>query len=68
MRLIDVFQRPDYQPMDRGDAFPQYYEDGDRAKWHHPFEWHYYFWQHLQWDSINGSDDALEMLLMGGEL
>jgi hypothetical protein len=68
VRLLDVFQKEDYQPLERGCAFPQYYENGDLYKWHHPFCWSYQFWKHLQWDALSRREDDLEMLLMGGEL
>lgn len=29
MRFIEVFQKEDYQPLDRGAAFLQFYENSD---------------------------------------
>lgn len=68
MRLIDLFQKPDYYPLERGQAFPQYHEDGDKVEWHHPGLWHYRFWHHgvcIMYASHNTFDPSY---LMGGEL
>lgn len=68
MRLLNVFQKPDYEPHERGSAFPQFHEDGDKYQWQHPMCWNYRFWLHGVWNmefSHNTFDPAY---LMGGEL
>lgn len=74
MRFIEVFQKEDYQPLDRGAAFPQFYENGDRYKWWRPTCFTYRYWQNfIQWSEIEFGfkmpEDLLsEALMMGGEL
>lgn len=65
MRLIDFGQKEDYYPLERGESFPQFYENGDQHRWDHPMLWHYRFW-HLE--CLRASPDEQGMLLMGGEL
>lgn len=68
MRLLDFGDKPAYVPHERGEAFPQFYEDGDKYSWHHNGMWDWHFWlrgvfhcqiQHNTFDPI---------WLMGGEL
>lgn len=74
MRFIEVFQKEDYQPLDRGAAFPQFYENGDRYKWWNPMDFTYRYWQNfIQWSEIEfrfkmPEDLLSETLMMGGEL
>ncbi len=74
MRLLDFGEQADYQPLDRGEAFPQYYQDGDKCTWQNPMHWNYKFWQMLLCESIHhptspgAGQDAASMMLMGGEL
>ena len=68
MRLLEVFQKPDYQPLDRGEAFPQFHEDGDRYQWNNPMCWAYRWWLHAKLEAPNGHNDFDPMFLMGGEL
>lgn len=71
MRLLDFGQAEDYQPLERGAAFPQFYESGDRYVWENPWAWSWSFWYFLQWHCRyhpDVSNDEAAMLLMGGEL
>lgn len=74
MRLIGTFVREDYQPLERGGAFPQYYENGDRYKWWHPMSFNNRYWLNfIQWSDMEFGfkmpEDLLsETLMMGGEL
>jgi hypothetical protein len=67
MRLIEWGQQEAYQPLQRGEALPQYYETGDRFTWEHAMMWHYRFWNHVLCE-VNGRPDEYSMMLMGGEL
>jgi hypothetical protein len=44
MRLVDVFQKEDYQPIERGTAFPQFYENNDKYIPGNVMNYHYRFW------------------------
>ena len=68
MRLLDVFQKPDYVPLERGEAFPQFHEDGDKVTWHHPMCWNYLFWRDGCWTMPMGHNTFDPAWLMGGEL
>ncbi len=74
MRLVEFGQKEDYQPADRGSAFPQYYENGDRYKWWNPMDFKLRYWQYfVQWADLEFGlkmpEDTLgECLMMGGEL
>lgn len=54
MRLIDVFEPEYYQPIGRGIAFPQFYENGDCYQHRNPFDFNFYFWNNACW----ATDDA----------
>lgn len=68
MRLLQVFQAPDYRPIGRGDALPQFHEDGDKYSWQYNMLWNYEFWRagvahcEIQNNTFNPT------WLMGGEL
>jgi len=66
MRLIDFGDKEDYQPLERGTAFPQFYEDGDRYDPHHPMLWHHRFWYEMRANRLLNEPE--KMYLMGGEL
>lgn len=68
MRLLDVFQKPDYEPHERGGAFPQFHEDGDKYTWCNPFDWNYRFWLHGVWTTEISHNTFDPAYLMGGEL
>lgn len=71
MRLIDFGEPELYQPLERGSAFPQFYENGDRYVWENPWAWSWTFWYFLHWHCRYHPDianDEAAMLLMGGEL
>lgn len=74
MRLIEVFQKEDYQPLDRGAACPQFYENGDKFKWWNPmvFTNRYWLnfvqWSDTEWGFKSPQDELAEALMMGGEL
>lgn len=72
MRLLDVFQKEDYQPLERGEGFPQFYENGDRYKWWNAMDFGYRFWHSMCMETCElprmPRDDAFEVMLMGGEL
>ena len=67
MRLLEWNEKEDYQPLERGNALPQYYENGDKYNCHsNAFDWHYKFWHQV----FSGGQDHSEQCLnlMGGEL
>jgi hypothetical protein len=68
MRLLEVFQKEDYQPLERGEAIPQFYENGDKYWWHNPMCWAYRFWMHGVWTMEIGHNTFDPAYLMGGEL
>ena len=71
MRLLDFGQKPDYVPLERGSAFPQYHEDGDKFKWWNPMDFSYRFWHDSRWLGVTElmhRDRAIELCMMGGEL
>jgi len=68
MRLLEWNQKEDYQPLERGSAFVQFYENNDKYVWWHPFCWNWHFWHHMTCDSPSRREDDEEMMLMGGEL
>lgn len=68
MRLLEVFQKPDYQPLDRGEAFPQFHEDGDRFRVFNNMMWAYHWWIHATWEAPMGHNTFDPAWLMGGEL
>jgi hypothetical protein len=69
MRLLDVFQKPDYEPHERGGAFPQFHEDGDKYQWSSSMDWGYHFWLQGLWQMETPRDNTFDpMWLMGGEL
>lgn len=72
MRLLAVFETPDFLPLERGAALPQYHQDGDRYTWRNDAHWNYQFWYFLltecRFHPGNASNDEAAMLLMGGEL
>jgi len=74
MRLVNWPYQEGYQPLDRGAAFVQFYENGDKVKWHHPMLFNLRYWQYfIQWADlefgIRMPDNVLgEALMMGGEL
>lgn len=68
MRLIDVFEKEDYQPLERGEAFPQFYENGDRYEVHNVMDWNYRFWLHGVWTMERSHNRFDPAYLMGGEL
>ena len=68
MRMLEIFQKEDYQPLDRGGAFPQWYENGDKYHWDNPFDWGYRFWLHGVWIMEMSNNTFDPSYLMGGEL
>ena len=74
MRLVHWGQKEDFQPLDRGAAFPQFYENGDAYKPWNPFDFHspywLYFihWSDFEWQFLWPRDVLAEALMMGGEL
>ncbi len=73
MRLLDTFQKEDYQPLERGQAIPQFYENGDRYICSNAYHWSWRFWYWLSGECrfhpySPVEHDRLHMLLMGGEL
>ena len=68
MRLVEWDQKEDYQPHERGDAFPQYYENGDRYRWDNPMMWAYRWWLYAVDMAYLGHNSFDPMWLMGGEL
>jgi hypothetical protein len=68
MRLVDFGQKEDYQPLERGDSFPQFYENGDRYEWHIPMCWNYRFWLRGVCSMEMSRNTFEPMWLMGGEL
>ena len=74
MRLVDSGQPEQYQPLERGCAFPQYYENGDRYKWYFPYDFHNRYWMYfIQWadcefGKLHDKESQAEALMMGGEL
>lgn len=69
MRLLDVFQKPDFQPLDRGSSFTQFYEDGDKYFTINLMDFNYYYSKFLQDNSSfknYPSDDEIVMLSCGG--
>lgn len=74
MRLIDFGQKEDFQPLERGAAFPQFYENGDRFKWWNPMDFsnrywiNFVQWSGLEWGTLFDSNEQAEALMMGGEL
>ena len=69
MRVVDYGVKEEYQPLCRGEAFPQFYENGDRFRWSNPMCWNYRFWlegcHHKVGHRLNDFDPTW---LMGGEL
>jgi hypothetical protein len=66
---MEVFQKPDYQPLDRGEAFPQFHKDGDRYQWQNPMDWNYRFWlAGIVVMELKRQNTFDPMWLMGGEL
>lgn len=68
MRLLGLFQQPDYYPLDRGESFPQFHEDNDRYMWHHPGLWNYRFWIAGVNEMPMGHNTFDPAWLQGGEL
>jgi hypothetical protein len=68
MRLVDWGQQEAYQPLARGEAFPQYYENGDRYRWAHEGMWGYHFFLHGIWTHKIAHNTFDPVYLMGGEL
>jgi len=74
MRLIEFGQKEDFQPLARGAAFPQFYENGDRYTWWHPVQFSNRYWMYfVQWVDMEygmrmPEDILIEALMMGGEL
>lgn len=74
MRLIDWQQPEAYQPLERGAAFPQTYENGDKFRWWNPMDFNNRYWiNFIQWSDLVLSrsvpyDERAECLMMGGEL
>ena len=68
MRLVEYGQREDYQPLERGEAFPQFYETGDKFSWYTPWDWSYSFWLYGTIIMERHYNDFDPMWLMGGEL
>jgi hypothetical protein len=68
MRLVDFGQKEDYQPLERGEAFPSFYENGDRYQWQNPMCWSYRFWLHGVWTMELENNTFDPAYLMGGEL
>lgn len=72
MRLLDWNQKPDFEPLERGEAFPQFHENGDRFTWRNDWSWHWPFWYFLQSECRfhpgSTDNDEAAMLFMGGEL
>lgn len=68
MRLQDWDQADDYKPLERGEAFPQFYEDGDKVRWHHEMMWNYRFWQSGVFAMEVQHNTFDPMWLMGSEL
>lgn len=74
MRLLDIFQKEDYQPLERGSAFPQFYENGDQYKWWHVMDFKLRYWNYfIQWAEWEFQfkmphEELTEALMMGGEL
>jgi ATP-independent RNA helicase DbpA len=53
MRLVEFGQKEDFQPLDRGCAFPQFYENGDRYTWWNPMDFNLRYWmQFIQWSEL----------------
>ena len=68
MRLVDALEPEDYQPLERGSAFTQYYENGDKCCWYNNMDWHHKFWLYGTWEMPAGHNRFDEAWLMGGEL
>lgn len=68
MRLLDFGEKPEYYPLDRGEAFPQFHEDGDAYQIFNPMDWNYDFWLHGVWELSAGHNRFDATYLMGGEL
>lgn len=70
MRLIEWGRREDYQPLERGASFPQFYENGDPYKWWGAMDFNQqYYWYFIQLELESSPNDVLpEALMMGGEL
>lgn len=68
MRLVEFGDKEDYQPLDRGEAFPQFYENGDKTCWCHPMDWNYRFWLVGTWVMEMSHNKFDPTWLMGGEL
>lgn len=69
MRLLDVFETGDFQPLERGLAFPQYYENGDKYFPGNVMDYHYYFFIYATHESIQPLYNGMEQsYLMGNEL
>lgn len=68
MRLVEWGQQEAYQPLERGDAFPQFYENGDRYRWCNEMDWSYRFWLHGVWTMERKHNTFDPAYLMGGEL
>ena len=67
MRMIDWNEKEDYQPLERGNAFVQFYENGDKFDCHNnAFDWHHYFWHYCLSAGLGSNDQIIN--LMGGEL
>lgn len=67
MRMLDWNEPEHYQPLDRGNAFVQYYENGDKYDCHsNAFDWSYDFWFRCLSGGV-GRKESNENL-MGGEL
>lgn len=74
MRLVNFGQKEDFYPIERGAAFPQFYENGDHYTWWNPMNFSNKYWmQFIQWSDLEWGfriplDEAAEALMMGGEL
>lgn len=68
MRLLDYGDRHDYKPLDRGTAFIQYYEDGDKYEIFDNMIWNYYFWHEGVWHLEIRHNEFDPTWTMGSEL
>lgn len=67
MKLLYFLEKENYQPLERGIAFTQYYENGDKFDPHsNAFDWHHNFY----FKCLSGGLGVYEkrINLMGGEL
>lgn len=67
MRMLEFGDKENYSPLERGNAFVQYYENGDKFDCHsNAFDWHYYFRHQCLSGGLGNNDQMVN--LMGNEL